>query len=70
MNPDIVENDGCFWISFKDFYKYFTVTSICYYEASNHYNFIEARHHQLSKEGGIYKNQAHYMPTHNKLINI
>lgn len=44
LNIHLDDRDGCFWMKFSDFYKYFSVTSICYYQPHWHYNYIEANH--------------------------
>lgn len=33
-------NDGCFWMSFKDYMRFFYVTSICYYNENWHNNWV------------------------------
>lgn len=34
-------NDGCFWLSFKDYMKFFYITSICFYNPTWHNNWVQ-----------------------------
>jgi hypothetical protein len=57
------KNDGCFWMTFSDYMHFFYITSICYFEASWHNNWvmdIQSRHLKLSSAGtdtnfGVFK---------------
>jgi calpain-15 len=33
-------DDGCFWISFNDYDKFFYITTICFYKTGYHENYI------------------------------
>ena len=44
------KDDGCFWISFADYVKFFYITTICYYY-ENHYDNFLADQHELQKFG-------------------
>ena len=38
------EDDGTFWISFKDFKNFFYLTAICHHLDSYHENYIQDSH--------------------------
>ena len=37
-------DDGCFWIGFADYVKFFYITTICYYYEDMHDNYIADQH--------------------------
>mmetsp|Transcript_40684 Transcript_40684/g.53368 ORF Transcript_40684/g.53368 Transcript_40684/m.53368 type:complete len:345 (-) Transcript_40684:115-1149(-) len=42
------KNDGCFWISFKDYIKFFYITTICYYNEQIEDNYVPDQHELFS----------------------
>ena len=38
------KNDGCFWISFNDYVKFFYITTICYYNEETKDNYLTDQH--------------------------
>ena len=38
------QDDGCFWISFSDYSKFFYITTICYYNEGMHDNCVSDQH--------------------------
>lgn len=38
------KDDGCFWIAFKDYLKFFYITTICYYFDEAYDNYLADEH--------------------------
>ena len=63
VSVDLDENDGCFWMRFDDFFRYFTASCICYYEEKWNYNWTYAQHQTLPpRSNSVYKLNLNYFP--------
>lgn len=57
-------NDGLFWMKFEDFFTYYQMTAICYYEAKYNYNWTDAIHQRLpEKRNSVYRANLNYQST-------
>ena len=54
-------NDGCFWISFNDYDKFFYITTVCYYR-DTFIPSIVCDEHELGGFGLIKFSVPHDMP--------